>query len=118
VSGSDAVDDPGVPVVQDSGQVMQEDHGHAGIRTELSVRKSRSADIDRPGRRVLVGGTQARLGESGCLQSGLLSKSAIAASYQDDRIVAIHCSVPFRSDLSGSLRVMFEQSFKHKTKKN
>jgi hypothetical protein len=97
---------------------MQEDHGHAGIRPELSVRKSRSADIDRPGRRVLVGGTQARLGESGCLQSGLLSKSAIAASYQDDRIVAIHCSVPFRSDLSGSLRVIFEQSFKHKTKKN
>src|SRR5438477_1848378 len=97
---------------------MQEDHGYAGIRTELSVRKSRSADIDRPGRRVLVGGTQARLGGAGCLQSGLLSRSAIAAGYQDDRIVAIHCSVPFRSDLSGSLRVMFEQSFRHNAKEN
>src|SRR5437764_71256 len=97
---------------------MQEDHWHAGIRTELPVRKSRSADIDSLGRRVLIGCTQARLGVSGCLHSGLLSKSAIPASHQYHRIVAIHCSVPFRNDLERSLQIVFERLFKHTTKKN
>ena len=35
-------------------QVVEEDHWHAGVRTELPVGEFRSADIDHLGRRVLV----------------------------------------------------------------
>ena len=35
--GGDAVHDSGVPVVQDCGQVGEEDHRHAGVWAELSV---------------------------------------------------------------------------------
>jgi hypothetical protein len=52
----DAVDDPRVPVVQDRGQMVQEDHRDAGLRAELAVGEPRPADVDGRGRRVLVGG--------------------------------------------------------------
>jgi hypothetical protein len=52
----DAVDHPRVPVVEVPCQMHEEDHGHTGIRTELPVRESRSADIDGIRLRVLVGG--------------------------------------------------------------
>ena len=44
VLGGDAVDDPRVPVVEDRGQVGEEDHRHAGRRAELAV-----GEVDAPG---------------------------------------------------------------------
>ena len=50
----DAVDDPGVPVVQDRGQVGEEDHRDPGLRAELAVGEIHSAGGDGAGRCVLV----------------------------------------------------------------
>ena len=50
----DAVDDSGVPVVQDGGQVGEEDHRDAGRRAELAVGEVDTADRDRPRRRGCV----------------------------------------------------------------
>ena len=50
----DAVDDPGVPVVQDRGQVGEEDHRDPGSRTELAVGDTHPAGGDGAGRCVLV----------------------------------------------------------------
>ena len=50
----DAVDDSGVPVVQDGGQVGEEDHRDAGRRAELAVGEVDTADRDRAGRRGRV----------------------------------------------------------------
>ena len=49
--GGDAVDDPRVPVIQDGGEVVQEDERHAGARAELAVGERRAADVDVRGRR-------------------------------------------------------------------
>jgi len=54
--GGDAVDDPRVPVVQDGGEVVQEDERHAGARAELAVGEQRSAGGDRAGGRGPPGG--------------------------------------------------------------
>ena len=45
----DAVDDSGVPVVQDGGQVGEEDHRDAGRRAELAVGEVDAVDRDRAG---------------------------------------------------------------------
>ena len=47
----DAVDDSGIPVVQDGGQVGEEDHRDTGRRAELAVGEVDTADRDRAGRR-------------------------------------------------------------------
>ncbi|EID12534.1 hypothetical protein MXEN_12311 [Mycobacterium xenopi RIVM700367] len=39
----DAVDDPGIPVVEVGGQVIDEDHRYAGAHAQLAVNKSSSA---------------------------------------------------------------------------
>lgn len=52
--GGDAVDDARVPVVQDGGQVVQEDHRHASGSTELSIDEVDAIDRHSPGRCVLV----------------------------------------------------------------
>src|SRR5215203_6228189 len=44
--GSDAVHDSGVPVVQDGGQVGEEEDRHAGGWAELSVGELYAADVD------------------------------------------------------------------------
>ena len=44
--GGDAVHDSGVPVVQDGGQVGEEDHRHAGGWAELSVGEGHAAGVD------------------------------------------------------------------------
>ena len=49
----DAVDDPRIPVVEDRGQVVQEDQWHAGVCTKLPVGELDPADVDGLGRRVL-----------------------------------------------------------------
>ena len=49
----DAVDDPGVPVVEVRGQVIQEDHRYAGIDTQLPVDESGPADGNGFRRRAL-----------------------------------------------------------------
>ena len=54
VLGRDAVDDPGVPIVEVRGEVIQEDHRYAGIDAQLPVDESGSADGDRFRRRALV----------------------------------------------------------------
>ena len=54
VSGGDAVDDPGVPVVQHRGQVGEEDHRDPGRGAELAVGESHPAGGDGAGRCVLV----------------------------------------------------------------
>src|SRR5215218_314484 len=51
--GSDAVHDSGVPVVQDGGQVGEEDHWHAGGWAELTVGEGRAAGVDGLGGCVL-----------------------------------------------------------------
>jgi hypothetical protein len=56
VFGGDAVDDQGVPVVEVGGEVVEEDHRHAGIDAELAVDESGATDGDGLRRRVLVGG--------------------------------------------------------------
>ena len=55
VLGGDAVDDPGIPVVQDGGEVGEEDHGDAGGRADPAVGEVDAADGDRAGRRRRVG---------------------------------------------------------------
>ena len=47
----DAVDDPRIPVVEDRGEVVQEDHRHVGAGTELAVGERRR----RPTSTVRVG---------------------------------------------------------------
>src|SRR5215204_4242768 len=53
--GGDAVHDSGVPVVQDCGQVGEEDHRHAGIWAELSVGELHAVGVDGLRRRGLPG---------------------------------------------------------------
>src|SRR5262249_31521042 len=50
----DAVDDPGVPIVEVSGQVIEEDHRYVGTYAQLAVDESSSADGNRFRRRILV----------------------------------------------------------------
>jgi hypothetical protein len=63
--GGDPIDDAGVPVVQDSGQVVQEHERHAAAWPELAVGELHATGLDRAGRRVLprrVGRTLGRVG--------------------------------------------------------
>ena len=57
----DAVDDSGVPVVQDRCQVGEEDHRHPRARAELTVGELHPADVDRVRRRVPPRGFKSRL---------------------------------------------------------
>ena len=50
----DAVDDPGVPVVEDRGQVGHQDQRDAGLRAELAVGEIHATGGDGTGGRVLV----------------------------------------------------------------
>ena len=54
VLGRNAVDHPGVPVVEVRGEVIHEDHRYAAIDPQLPVDESSSADGDGLRRRVLV----------------------------------------------------------------
>src|SRR5439155_19410613 len=54
VPRGDAVDDPRIPVVEVRGQVVQEDHGYAGLGAELAVRESRATDIHCLGRHLPI----------------------------------------------------------------
>jgi hypothetical protein len=47
-------DDPGIPVVEVGGEVVEEDHRYAGIDAELAVDESGATDGDGFRRRVLV----------------------------------------------------------------
>ncbi len=49
----DAVDDPGIPVVEHRHQVVQEHHRDAALGAELPVRERRPVHIDHPCRHVL-----------------------------------------------------------------
>jgi hypothetical protein len=51
--GGDAVHDSGVPVVEDRGQVGEEDHRHPGVRAELTVGELHTAGVDGVRWRVL-----------------------------------------------------------------
>jgi hypothetical protein len=51
--GGDAVHNSGVPVVQDRGQVGEEDHRHTSPRAELTVGELHAAGVDGVRRRVL-----------------------------------------------------------------
>ena len=51
--GGDAVHDSGVPVVQDGGQVSEEDHRHLRARAELTVGELHTAGLDGVRRRSL-----------------------------------------------------------------
>ena len=48
VSG-DAVDDPWIPVVENCGQVVQEDHGNVRAGAEFAIGKWHSSDVDGAG---------------------------------------------------------------------
>jgi hypothetical protein len=52
----DAVDNPGIPVVEVGGEVVEKDDGYTGIDAQLAVDESSTADRNRFRRRVLVGG--------------------------------------------------------------
>src|SRR4051794_38357466 len=56
MAGGDAVDDAWVPVVQDSGEVVQKYNRDAGCLAELAVGEPRPVDVDGAGR----GGAPAR----------------------------------------------------------
>ena len=58
--GGDAVHDSGVPVVQDRGQVGEEDHRHPAARAELTVGELHAAGVDGLRRRGLPRRVQSR----------------------------------------------------------
>ena len=58
--GGDAVHDSGVPVVQDCGQVGEEDHRHPRARAELTVGELHAAGVDGLRRRGLPRRVQSR----------------------------------------------------------
>jgi hypothetical protein len=74
--GGDAVHDSGVPVVQDRGQMGEEDHRYPAARTELSVGELHAAGVDGVGRRVPPRRLRAR--ECGSRRHRLVSLSCIA----------------------------------------
>jgi hypothetical protein len=57
VPGGETVDDPGIPVVQGPGHVVEKDHRNALSRAELPVREFGSIDVDGSRRRIPVYGT-------------------------------------------------------------
>src|SRR5215210_7461627 len=59
--GGEAVHDSGVPVVQDCGQVGEEDHRHPAARTELAVGELHAAGVDGLRRGGLPGCFQSRV---------------------------------------------------------
>jgi hypothetical protein len=58
--GGNAVHDPGVPVVQHSSQVREEDHWHPRARAELTVGELHAAGVDGLRRRGLPRRVQSR----------------------------------------------------------
>lgn len=53
--GRDAVDHSRVPVIEDRGQVVEEDNGNSTARSKLAVGECRPTDVDLGGRRLFPG---------------------------------------------------------------
>ena len=69
----DAVHDWGIPVVQDRGQVSEEDHRHARVRAELTVGEPHATGVDGLRRRVLPRRVQGTHAQVSCIRLALRS---------------------------------------------
>ena len=77
----DAVHDSGVPVVQDGGQVGEEDHRHAGGWAELSVGEGHAAGVD---------------GLGGCVGPRRVHCSTLGRLDLDHRFISLTARRPLR----------------------